>query len=117
MGELENDFADMFSEFYFSFFSSSSSSVNLLADIQKRFPEEYNSIKEFTRDPKAMEKLIDKLPPEKQGILLKILFKAGKFGSEMANLFESSEEQKRNLSKELNIFAEELRKTIGGNKK
>lgn len=108
MDKTKIAFVNLFAEFYEQFFLSTSESVDLLANLQEKYKEEYESIKLFGKDPDAIEKLINELPDEKQAILLKILLKAGKFGKDMANLFESSVEEKRKLSGELKKFGENL---------
>lgn len=108
----KSNFIDKFAKFYGEYFTNTSKTVVLLADIQKEFGEEYNAIKEFGNDSKSINELIEKLPPEKQNLLLKMLLKAGKFGKDMVNLFESSEEEKRELAKELKDFGDLITKEI-----
>jgi len=112
-------FIDMFAKFYGEYFLSTAKAVELLADIQKEFKEDYDKIRKFSEDPDAINEIIDKLPEEKQALLLKLLLRAGKFGKSMINLFDSKEEEKRKLAKELKDFGEniakELQKTIKEN--
>ena len=106
--DQKSKFIDLFALFYEKFFASSAEAIEILADLQRKHKEDYDSIKEFNRDPNAIEKLMDELTPEKQAILLKILLKAGKFSKDMVNLFESNEEDKRKLAEGLRKFSREL---------
>lgn len=102
-------FVELLSDFYAKFFSSVADSVILLADIERNYPEEYKKIKEFADNPDAIGDLIERLPPEKQAVLLKLLLKSGKFAKEFINLLNLSESQKRTLSIELKDFAKEIK--------
>lgn len=102
------DFVNLFALFYERFFSATADSVELLAQLQKEYKEEYESIKLFSKDPDAIENLIEELPQEKQALLLKILLRAGKFGRDLAILFESNEEEKKILADNLRKFAKDL---------
>lgn len=105
-------FVEDFSKFYERFFSNIADSVEDLANVQKKYPNEYKKIQEFSRDPTALESLLKELPPEKQATILRLLLRAGDFGRRFATLIESSEKEKRKLSKELKEFAQELKKEI-----
>ncbi|MBU1203648.1 MAG: hypothetical protein KKG60_01110 [Nanoarchaeota archaeon] len=111
-------FIDMLAKFYGEYFSNTAKAVELLAEIQKEFKEDYDRIRNFNEDPDAINDIIDKIPEDKQALLLKLLLRAGKFGRSMVNLFDSKEEEKRRLAKELKEFGEniakESRKTVKG---
>lgn len=106
------EFLLSFAQFYEKFFENSAEAVEMLAEIQTDYPNEYNVIREFSSDPTAIKDLINKLDPEKRGILLNILLQAGNFGIRMANLFESGAKEKIKLAAELRGFARELSKHI-----
>lgn len=107
--EGEN-FITLFAKFYKEYFSASSDSIKLLADIQKKYPEQYDSIKKFSTDPQAIESIINELSPEDQSVLLKILLKAGIFGRKIALIFDLSPDEKIKLAAEMEDFAESLGK-------
>jgi len=102
------DFVVSFAEFYKKSFESSAELAEMLADIQKKYLDEYNKIREFSSDPTAVMDLVKKLEPKKQAILLNILLQAGDFGKRMSTLFDSSPEEKLKLAKDLRKFAKEL---------
>jgi hypothetical protein len=108
----KKDFLLSFAQFYKKFFDNSAEAVEMLADIQKNYRDEYNKIREFSSNPDAITELINKLSSEKKGILLNLLFRAGEFGNKMSNLFESEVKEKLQLAKELREFAAELSKSI-----
>ncbi|MFH1133736.1 MAG: hypothetical protein V1735_04545 [Nanoarchaeota archaeon] len=108
----QDEFVNAFASFYHKFFDSSADAVDDLASIQEHFKEEYKIIKEFGNDPKGIMDMIEKMPTEAQGKLLKILLRAGIFGKKMTNLFESTVEDKRAFAKDLKSFANELSQEI-----
>ena len=109
MKDEKTKFVSLYSQFYEKFFSGTADAVELLADLQRDYSEEYNLIKNFNKDVDAMEEFIDNLPEDKQAILLKIFLKANKFGKDMVNLFDSTEQEKRDLATNLKKFASELK--------
>ena len=104
----ENKFVDDFADFYLSYFSSLSESIAKLGEIQKKHKKEYESIRDFNKDPKAIEILMENLSPEKQSTLLRLLLKSGSFAKDMASLFDSSAEEKKKLAMELKKFSGDL---------
>ena len=108
----EKKFLAKYSEFYRKFFTDTADSINQLGEIQEDFKDEYEKVREFYYDSKAIDELIEKLSPEEQGILLKILLKAGNVGKKISNLFEMTPKEKRTFSEELKKFSKELDKNI-----
>jgi len=105
-------FVDLLAKFYEKFLLGSAESVETLADIEKDYNEEYNMLKDFATDPDSINKLMEKLSMEKQTILLRMLLQSGKFAGDFANLLNLTEEQKRELSKNLKKFVEEMTRQI-----
>ena len=106
----EENFINLFAKFYEEYFGSSSKAIRLLADIQKNYPEQYESIKKFSTDPQAIDKLITEMKEEQQALLLKLLLKAGTFGRRIALLFELSVEEKKKLADEMEAFIKSITK-------
>jgi hypothetical protein len=115
--EPNPEFINLFAAFYEMFFQNTAQAVGLLADIQEKFKTEYDSVREFSKDPQAIQGLVDKLSPEKRSVLLNILFQAGIFGKQLGNLFDSNVEDKKKLATELKAFAKELSGEMKGMKK
>ncbi len=107
-----NDFIISYSEYYKKFIEGLASSIKLLADIQEKFKDDYNKIKEFNTNPKSIEELLEKLSPEEQGILFKLLLKSGIIGKKISGLFEMTVEEQRTFSNELETFSGEINKSI-----
>ena len=106
------EFVKTFSKFYEQFFSGFSTSIYTLAELQEKFPEAYEGIRQFGKDPSAIDNMLHNLDFEKRGILLNVLFKAGDFSRRTATLFDSSVNEKRKLAKDLVDFTEFLKKTL-----
>jgi hypothetical protein len=117
MGEEEEKFISDFTKFYEKFFNDTAGQILMLADIQKNYKEMYDKIKDFGTNPQIIEELIAKLNPEQQGMLLSILLQAGNFGRRTARLFESTEEEKITLAKDLKTFSDGLKTKIEKAKK
>lgn len=108
MSEKDERFVDLLATFYKKFFIGTAEAVDVLADIEKDYPEEYQMIKSFGDNPNSIEDLMEGLSSTKQSVLLKLLLKSGKFAKDFINLLNFNEQQKRNLSKELKDFASEM---------
>lgn len=108
MSKKDENFVDLLVIFYKKFFIGTAEAIDVLADIEKDYPEEYKMIKDFGDNPNSIEELIEGLSSEKQSILLKLLLKSGKFAKDFINLLNFSEQQKRNLSKDLKDFSSEI---------
>ena len=61
MKDEKTKFVSLYSQFYEKFFSGTADAVELLADLQRDYSEEYNLIKNFNKDVDAMEEFIDNL--------------------------------------------------------
>ena len=57
----------------------------------------------------SIEELLNKLPAEKQTILLRTLLKAGEFGRKFASLMEMSAKEKKSFAKDLKDFSKDLK--------
>lgn len=106
----DEKFVNDFRKFYQMFFDCVSESVLFLADVQKKYKEQYQKIMDFNENPMSLDELIEKIPIEKQAILLRVLLKAGEFGKKFANLMEMSPKEKIAFAKDLKKFATDMDK-------
>lgn len=83
-------------------------STSFLADVQEKYKDDYAIILQFSDNPQSLEELVQKLPLDKQAILLRVLLKAGDFGRRFNKLMESTPAEKRQLAKDLQEFAKQL---------
>ena len=111
-----SEFADEIIKFYKSFIVSSASAIQILARIQKNFPDQYKVMNELKDDPSVIEQLTVKMTPKQVETLLLIIMKASNLGRRSQNLFDLSVEEKEKLVKDLRDFAryvENALKTTG----
>lgn len=111
MTETSNEeFVTAFKKFYHDLFYCIADNIDYLAKIQKDHSTQYKKIINFSENPAVFEELVSELPLEQQGILLRILLKAGDFGRKFAIFMEMSPKQKGDFADDLRKFAAELDK-------
>lgn len=108
--DINEKFVNDFRKFYQMFFDCVSGSVLYLADVQEKYKEQYQKIMDFNENPMSLDELIEKIPIEKQAILLRVLLKAGEFSKKFAILMEMSPKEKRVFAKDLKKFATDMDK-------
>lgn len=110
MAKREEEFIKALTEFYGLFLGNVSRAILKLAEIQKKYKDEYNSLKELQTDPSKIEKYLDNLTDEQRGFLLRLFVKMARFEARLSRLFELSVKEKRELAKEIEEFSEEIKK-------
>ena len=108
--DKDKKFVDDYKMFYEMFFNCMADSIDYLAGIQEKYKEQYEKVLEFNNDPRILDGMLEKLPSDKQLILLRVLLKAGEFGRKFVNLMELDPKEKRIFAKDLVNFAETLKK-------
>ncbi|MCD6229973.1 MAG: hypothetical protein J7K00_04160 [Candidatus Diapherotrites archaeon] len=101
-------------KFYKEFLIGSSKSVELLANIEKKFPKEYEVIKELKDDPKVLVSLSSEVPDNVKTVLFSVLVEASLLGSRMNKLFDLTNEEKETLATDIDKFAKKIEKELGG---
>lgn len=101
-------FVDGMGLFYSAFLKSSSDSITILADLQDKFKDEYDKLKQMQSDPSmALEKL-GNLNEEEKDRLISMFVRIATLEKKMLKLFDSTSEEKRILAKELEEFEAKL---------
>lgn len=98
--------------FYKEFLLGTSKSVEILAEIERKHPKEYQIIRELKDDPKAIILLTDKLPDDVRKTLLSIMVESSVLAQRMNMLFELSQSDKEKLSKDIKTFSEKVEKDL-----
>lgn len=101
-------FVKEYQEYFQMFCDCIANSTSFLADVQEKYKDDYAIILQFSDNPQSLEELVQKLPLDKQAILLRVLLKAGDFGRRFNKLMESTPAEKRQLAKDLQEFAKQL---------
>ena len=98
--------------FYSAFLTSNSKSIEVLAELQKKFPNEYNQLKQMQSDPSIALEGLDGMDDEEKDQLITIFVRVATLERKMLRLFDSTPDQKIELVKELNDFISKLN-TVG----
>lgn len=109
---VEENFVNRYSEFFRHFINGTADAVEMLSEVQEAFPDDYNTIKNFGRDPQNLNELIEKLSPEHQNVLFKLLIKSGSFSRKMVSLFDLSVGEQKTFAEELRAFSEDIEKDL-----
>lgn|SRR3989338_4454803 len=112
MTDEKKEFVHSLTEFYELFLSAVSDAVLGMANIQKKFKKEYNSLKDLQKDPSKLEESLGKLTDEQRGFLLRLFTKVASFESRLAGLFYLSVKEQEKLAEEIKLFSEEIKKKI-----
>jgi DNA repair ATPase RecN len=112
MVEIKKEFGLSLIQFYKEFLLGTAKSVSLLAEIEKKYPEQYQTIKELKDDPKAITQLSEKMPEEVKTFLYSTIIETSTLGSRMNRLFDLTQVEKEKLSKDMCDFAERFEKKV-----
>ncbi len=110
--ERNAPFVDDFEAFYESYFSGTAKAIRKLADIQKKYPAEYILTTSIPNDPDAIMKLTQKFPPQKQLIIMNLLYNAGAISKKMQLLFSLKPKEQLELADELESITKNFSKLI-----
>lgn len=105
MAEEKQEFVREFMEFYKEFIQGSAGSIETLADLQENFPNQYEVFQEVHEDPMGLLDT-DKLSEEEKDTLLTIVMRASSLGQRTQKVFDTSADEKRELSKDLEKFGD-----------
>lgn len=98
--------------FYKESLENITQSIKRLANIQKDFPDHYETFKKLQKNPELLFKLKDKLPQDEQGILLEVFLRASTLGQRLNLLNELTYREKMILIKDINEFAKVIGKRL-----
>lgn len=101
-------FVDGMGLFYSAFLKSSSESIIILAELQDKFKEEYDQLKEMQSDPSVALDGLDKLNDEEKDKLISMFVRVATLERKMIKLFEMTADEKRSYAKELDEFITKL---------
>jgi len=80
-------------------------SVNTLANIQKKFPEEYKEIQKSRLDPSKIDVIMEKMNPEEKDVFLLIYAKSSYIAPKLNRVFDLSLKEKQELAETITNFA------------
>jgi hypothetical protein len=104
MKDNKRKFAINLIEFYKDSLCNSASSINKLAQLQKKFPKEYEVFKQASLDPTILPTILEKLDDESRGILVDIYFKQDVLSKKAHLLFQMGVKEKEEYAKQLADF-------------
>ena len=109
---MDNSFVLDLIEFHKIFLTDASKSISKLAEIQKKYPEEYSDLVKMQKDPSYLLKLSEKLDDESRKILIDSFIRASTLSTKLMMLYELSYEEKQELIKEIEKFSESMQNSI-----
>jgi len=107
MTEIKS-FVDGMGLFYSAFLKSSSESILILAELQDKFKEEYDKLKQMQSDPSIALESLDKLNDKDKDKLISMFVRVATLERKMLKLFEMTSDEKRVYAKELEEFITKL---------
>ena len=91
---------------FISMLSENGKLITKMGEIEKRFPNEFKMMKEFS--PERLDALVEKAPPEIAGLFLKIMLRAAAIGPKTNRAMELPAEEKLELGKQINELVKDL---------
>lgn len=104
--ERKREFTIELIKFFKSSVCGTADSINTLAKIQDKFPEEYKEFREVRVNPMNVDKFMEKLSQEEKDTFLIIFARASYIAPRLNKLFESTLAEKKQLAEDINSFAE-----------
>jgi hypothetical protein len=95
--------------FYELSLTGTSSSILKLADIQKKYPSEYELFRKLSKDQSQLMALTDKLSDEQKAIVFEILLSSGTIANRVNHLLELTYAEKLELVKDIQNFGKLLK--------
>jgi hypothetical protein len=91
---------------FISMLSENGKLITKMGEIEKRFPNEFQMMKEFS--PERLDAFVGKAPPEIAGLFLKIMLRAAAIGPRTSRAMELPAEEKLELGKQMNELVKDL---------
>lgn len=110
--QRRREFALRLIEFYKTSLTSANESIKILADIQKNYPDYYESVSEFKDDPMAIDELTENMTPDERDAILVILIRGSNIGKQASRLFNLTVNEKEKLIEDLEKFAAFVEKKL-----
>lgn len=110
MAEKDKLFVTELSKFYKTFLTDTINSIKQLAEIQRKYPQEYNKWVKVQKDPSALIELSNSLDEESRKTLIDLFVRASSLAKKIMIIYEMSIEEKEKLIKEINAFSESIEK-------
>lgn len=101
------DFLKGLLDYYKNFVGDSSKSVRKLAQLQKKYPKNYDDFKESQADPTAMLEMTEKLTGEEKAILFELIFRMSDLTRRAINVINLDVKQQEKLADDLEEFAKD----------
>lgn len=112
--DIKKDFSEKLLDFYKNSLESTLNSIKILSDIQKTYPSAYQDFKKIKNEP-FNEDFLKQLPDEFKEKIMLFIMKSSSLTSKLANLFDSSIDDKNKIVVEFESFItqiENLKKEI-----
>ena len=106
----ELNFAKELILFYKQFVAGNVEAIRLLADIQEKYPKQYQNIQQIQNNPESISDVIVDIPPQAKDIVIFILLKASGLGRKASRLFDMNPTEQRAFATELNEFVDSVEK-------
>jgi hypothetical protein len=91
---------------FISMLSENGKLITKMGEIEKRFPNEFKMMKEFS--PEKLDAFVEKAPPEIAGLFLKIMLRAAAIGPKTSRAMGLPAEEKLELGKQINELVKDL---------
>ncbi|MCL4376236.1 hypothetical protein M1558_01965 [Candidatus Parvarchaeota archaeon] len=101
------EFSKELIKFYKQMLEGPASSIETLAEIEEKFPDEYSIFKNLKDDPSTINTIVDKAPQDVKDALVIIMLKASNLGVKLSKLFDLTVEEKKQLARDLRSFGKE----------
>ena len=105
-GEVDKrEFVNKVGQFYVGYFDSLANAVEILAEIQEKFPSKYKLLQEATRDPQTLLKLFETMSPDQKLGLFDLIVKSGQLQQKISGIHGMESKELLRFSYELKEFA------------
>ena len=100
------EFATELAKFFKEAICGSAESVRTLANIEEKFQPQYNQLKTSRMDPSQIDKIMERMSPERRDTMITIFARASYIAPKLNNLFELSLEEKKKLAEMIEDFGQ-----------
>lgn len=104
--EKDLEFVTELIKFFKSAICGSAESVKTLANIEEKFPTQYEQLKKSKIDPSQIDKIMGEMNQKDKDVMLTIFAKSSYIAPKLNNLFELSLEEKKELAKTIDEFGD-----------
>lgn len=107
--EIPDNFSEEITDYFVSFINALADSIDKLANVQKNYPDKYDSVKKLEEDPGSIEEFTKTLSGKERDVLLFTLIKMSTLARRVNKILEYNVDEKKALVKDLKKFADEVK--------